>query len=214
LRLIVLWLRRSAALLLGVLAVWFILFAFRITDHRLPWIVALAITYILRACGLCILPRVVRMSLKILQRRSVPSFTLTGDGFPGDPVNLVLVGNFQESPGGLRQGGLYRARSSQPQKLVADGRLRSSWRMAAAFVLNRPYPAAPFSTLYLFRRGRTSSSGGQDILFRRGRTSAFRRHRHEPAQAPSHPLLGLERGARRGDPEHARVLAQHRPPVA
>jgi hypothetical protein len=29
----------------------------------------------------------------------------------------------------------------------------SSWRMACAFVLNRPYPSAPFSTLYLFNRG-------------------------------------------------------------
>ena len=36
------------------------------------------------------------MSLKILQRKSVPSFTLTGDGFPGDPVNLVLMGEFSK----------------------------------------------------------------------------------------------------------------------
>jgi hypothetical protein len=54
-------------LLFGVLAVWFILFVFRVTDHRLSWIVALAITYALAAY--VILTRVVRMSLKILQRR-------------------------------------------------------------------------------------------------------------------------------------------------
>ena len=78
LRLIVLWLRRLAVLLLGVLAVWFILFVFRVTDHRLSWIAALAISYALAVY--VILPRAIRMSLKILQRRSVPSFTLTGDG--------------------------------------------------------------------------------------------------------------------------------------
>ena len=43
-----------------------------------------------------ILPRVVRMGLKILQRKSVPSFTLTGDGLPGDPVNLALIREFEE----------------------------------------------------------------------------------------------------------------------
>jgi hypothetical protein len=149
LRLIVLWLRRLAVLLLGVLAVWFILFVFRVTDRRLSWIVSLAITYALAAY--VILPRIVRMSLKILQRRSVPSFTLTGDGFPGDPVNLVLIGNFQS----------LRAAFAKAGWIEADPlNLKSSWRMAVAFVLNRPYPAAPFSTLYLFARG-------QDIGFQK-----------------------------------------------
>ena len=36
----------------------------------------------------------------------------------------------------------------------------SSWRMVRAFVLNAPYPSAPFSTLYLFGRG-------QDIGFQK-----------------------------------------------
>jgi hypothetical protein len=39
---------------------------------------AVSITYALAAY--VILPRIVRMSRKILQRKSVPSFTLTGDG--------------------------------------------------------------------------------------------------------------------------------------
>ena len=60
-RLVVLWLRRLAVLLLGVLAVWLILFVFQVTDHRLSWIVALAMTYALAAY--VILPRVVRMSI-------------------------------------------------------------------------------------------------------------------------------------------------------
>ena len=39
-----------------------------------------------------ILPRIIRMGLKVLQRKLVPSFTVTGDGLPGDPVNLALIG--------------------------------------------------------------------------------------------------------------------------
>ena len=38
-----------------------------------------------------ILPWIVRMSLKLLHRNRVPSFTTTGDGLPGDPVNVALV---------------------------------------------------------------------------------------------------------------------------
>ena len=159
-RLIILWLRRLAVLLLGVVAVWFILFVFRVTDHRLPWIVALAMSYALAAY--VILPRVVRMSLKILQRKSVPSFTLTGDGFPGDPVNLVLIGNFE----GLR------AAFAEAGWIEADPlNLKSSWRMAVAFVLNRPYPAAPFSTLYLFGRQ-------QDIGFQKPIDMSPRKRHH------------------------------------
>jgi hypothetical protein len=147
-------------LLLGVRAVRFILFVFRVTDHRLSWIVALAITYALAAY--VILPRVVRMSLKILQRRSVPSFTLTGDGFPGDPVNLVLIGNFLS----------LRAAFAKAGWIEADPlNLKSSWRMAVAFVLNRPYPAAPFSTLYLFGRG-------QDIGFQKAIDMSPRKRHH------------------------------------
>jgi hypothetical protein len=160
LRLIVLWLRRLAVLLLGVLAAWLILFAFRITDHRLPWIVALGVTYALAAY--VILPRVVRMSLKTLHRRSVPSFTLTGDGFPGDPVNLVLIGRFQS----------LRAAFANAGWIEADPlNLKSSWRMAVAFVLNRPYPTAPFSTLYLFGRG-------QDIGFQKAIDMSPRKRHH------------------------------------
>jgi hypothetical protein len=43
-----------------------------------------------------ILPRTVRIGLKILQRKHVPPYTVTGDGLPGDPVNLVLTGTLEQ----------------------------------------------------------------------------------------------------------------------
>ena len=49
--------------------------------------------------------------------------------------------------------------------------LASSWRMVQAFVLNSPYPTAPFSTLYLFGRG-------QDIGFQKAIDNSPRKRHH------------------------------------
>ena len=88
-------LQRLLVLGLGVVSVWLIVFVvFEFADRRLPWMLALGLTYGMAAY--VILPRAVRMGLKILQRKSVPSFTITGDGLPGDPVNLVLIGTLQQ----------------------------------------------------------------------------------------------------------------------
>jgi hypothetical protein len=151
---------RLAVFGLGVFSVWVIVFVFRVTDRRLPWIVALSLSYALAAY--VILPRVVRMSLKILQRKSVPSFTLTGDGLPGDPVNLVLVGEMERLRAAFAAAGWTEA---DPLGL------KSSWRMVVAFVLNRPYAAAPFSTLFLFGRG-------QDVGFQKAIGDSPRKRHH------------------------------------
>ncbi|MBV8617086.1 MAG: LssY C-terminal domain-containing protein [Acetobacteraceae bacterium] len=146
---------------LGVATVWLIVFVvFRFVDHRLPWILALGVTYGLAAY--VILPRAVRMGLKILQRKRVPRFTVTGDGLPGDPVNLALVGTLQQLRSAFAAAGWVEA-----DRLG----LVSSWRMARAFVFNSPYPAAPFSTLYLFGRG-------QDIGFQKSIDNSPRKRHH------------------------------------
>ena len=49
--------------------------------------------------------------------------------------------------------------------------LMTSWRMVVAFTLNRPYPAAPFSTLYLFGRG-------QDVGFQKAIDGSPRKRHH------------------------------------
>ncbi len=161
LRLLIRFLRRLLVFALGVLTVWLIVFVvFRFADHRLPWILAIAVTYAMAAY--IILPRVVLISLKILQRRHVPRYTLTGDGLPGDPVNLVLAGTLQQLRAAFAAAGWSEADRLTP---------RSSWHMVRAFVLNSPYPAAPFSTLYLFGRG-------QDIGFQKAIDNSPRRRHH------------------------------------
>jgi hypothetical protein len=154
-------LRRLLIVGLGVATVWLIVFVvFGFVDHRLPWIVALGVTYALAAY--VILPRAVRVSLKIMQRKHIPRFTATADGLPGDPVNLALIGTLQQLRSTFAVAGWVEA-----DRLG----LVSSLRMARAFVFNAPYPNAPFSTLYLFGRG-------QDIGFQKSIGNSPRKRHH------------------------------------
>src|SRR5271166_71320 len=178
LRLLKRFLRRLLVLALGIFSVWFIVFVvFEFADHRLPWILALAITY--GVAAYVILPRIVRMSLKILQRKRVPRYTITGDGLPGDPVNLLLIGTLQQLHAAFAIAGW-----SQADRLG----LASSWRMIRAFVCNSPYPTAPFSTLYLFGRG-------QDIGFQKAIDNSPRKRHHIRFWALSLPLVAIERAS-------------------
>jgi hypothetical protein len=146
---------------LGIFCVWLIVFVvFETTDRRLPWVLAVGVTYGIAAY--IILPRAIRMGLKILQSKRVPSYTITGDGFPGDPVNVVLVGSLRQLRGAFAALGW-----SEADRLG----LASSWGMVRSFVLNSPYPTAPFSTLYLFGRG-------QDIGFQKAIDNSPRKRHH------------------------------------
>ncbi len=155
------FLQRLLVLGLGGFSVWLIVFVvFRFADNRLPWIVAVGATYVVAAY--VILPRTVRLSLKILKRKRVPRYTITADGLPGDPVNLVLAGTLQQLRSAFAIAGW-----SEADRL----NLASSWRMIYAFVFNSPYPSAPFSTLYLFGRG-------QDVGFQKAIDNSPRKRHH------------------------------------
>jgi hypothetical protein len=152
--------QRLLVLALGVLTVWLIVFVFRLVDRRVPSLLAVAFSYAVAAY--IILPRSVHLGLMILRRKRVPSFTLTGDGLPGDPVNLVLIGTHQQ---------LCAAFAATGWTAADPLNLKSSWRMVRAFVLNSPYPTAPFSSLYLFGRK-------QDIGFQQCIDGSPRRRHH------------------------------------
>ena len=153
--------QRLLILGLGVFSVWLIVFVvFETADRRLPWILAVAITYGIAAY--LILPRIIRIGLKILQSKQVPSYTVTGDGLPGDPVNVVLVGTLPQLRSAFAELGWFEA-----DRLS----LASCWGMARSFVLNTSYPTAPFSTLYLFGRG-------QDIGFQKAIDNSPRKRHH------------------------------------
>lgn len=154
-------LQRLVILGLGVVSVWLIVFViFDTADQRLPWSLAVGLTYGIAAY--VILPRIIRMGLKLLHRKRVPSFTSTGDGLPGDPVNVALVGTLPQ----LRAAFTALGWSEADQLGLA-----SSWGMIRAFVFNSPYPTAPFSTLYLFGRG-------QDVGFQKAIDNSPRKRHH------------------------------------
>jgi hypothetical protein len=153
--------RRLLIFGLGVFCVWLIVFVvFETADRRLPWILAVGVTYGIAAY--IILPRAIRMGLKILLSKRVPSYTIAGDGLPGDPVNIALVGTLQQ----LREAFAMLGWSEADRLSLA-----SSWGMIRAFVLKTPYPTAPFSTLYLFGRG-------QDIGFQKAIDNSPRKRHH------------------------------------
>jgi hypothetical protein len=160
-RLLILLIRRLLVFGLGVFTVYLIAFVFfDFADKRLPWIFALAVTYGLAAY--VILPRALRIGLKILKRGHVPTYTITADGLPGDPINLALVGALPQLRAAFAAAGW-----SEADRLS----LSSSWRMVRAFLLKSPYPTAPFSTLYLFGRG-------QDIGFQKPIGDSPRQRHH------------------------------------
>lgn len=154
------WLQRLLVLALGVLSVWLIVFFFELTDRRLPWVLALALTYGIAAY--IVLPHTLRMGLKILKRKRVPRYTTTADGLPGDPVNVILTGTLQQLQAAFSAAGW-----SGADRLS----LASSWAMVRAFVFNSAYPTAPFSTLYLFGRG-------QDVGFQKAIDNSPRKRHH------------------------------------
>lgn len=159
-RLLILILQRLAILSLGAIGIWLIVNVFQWVDGELPSVLALVATYAVAAY--VILPYFVRMGLMVLRHQHVPSFTITGDGLPGDPVNLGLVGTFDELRAAFAKAGWHEA---DPLALS------TSWGMVKAFVLNSSYPTAPFSTLYLFGRG-------QDIGFQKAIGNSPRKRHH------------------------------------
>ncbi|HEY0147304.1 MAG: LssY C-terminal domain-containing protein [Methylovirgula sp.] len=145
-------LQRAAILALGAFAVWLIVFViFRFAHQKLPLILAFSATYL--AAAYVVLPYGIRMGLKILHRKHVPRYTITGDGLPGDPINLALVGDLAQLRAAFAAAGWAGANRLD---------LKSSWGMVRAFVFNRPYPTAPFSPLYLF--GRSHDIGFQQAI--------------------------------------------------
>ena len=159
-RLVILALQRTAVASLGAVSIWLIVYVFGWVERGMPSVLALAVTYAIAAYA--ILPYVVRMGLMVLRHERVPGFTITGDGLPGDPVNLALIGTFKELRAAFAAAGWQEA---DPLSL------KSSWGMVQSFVLNQSYPTAPFSTLYLFGRG-------QDIGFQKAISKSPRKRHH------------------------------------
>ena len=146
----VLVLRRLGILTAVVALAYFTAFTlFPFFDRRIPALWAALITYSLMAyVGI---PATVRLLRFIYKPNHVPAVTTTGDGWASDPINIaVLAHSEKDFIWAMQKAGWF----------VAD---RSTWknsvREGLALLLDRPYPTAPFSRLYLF--GRSQDLGFQ-----------------------------------------------------
>lgn len=146
------WLKRGVVGLVGAIMVWLIVFEiFDRLEDRMPWLIALLITYYLSAYIL--MPRVIRITSLIIRKGRIPRFTEALDGSEVDPVNIILLGSKINLINVFEKIGWEKA-----DKLT----IKSSIKMINKFLSNKPYPKAPFSSLYLF--GRKQDIGFQEPI--------------------------------------------------
>src|ERR1700743_3677528 len=88
--------------------------------------------------------------------------TRTGDGIPGDPINVGLVGSKPEVLCAMRAAGWYRADPIT---------LRSSIEIVGSVLFDRPYRDAPVSPLYFLGRR-------EDLAFEKPVGSSADRRNH------------------------------------
>ena len=91
----------------------------------------------------------------------IPNLTHTGNGMPGDPINVALIGT---------KADLIRIMLAAKWYPADPLSLKSSLEIVEASVLKRPYDDAPVSNLYLFGRK-------QDLAFEQP-VGDSPRHRH------------------------------------
>jgi len=136
------WVQRLVIFLIAAATLWLIVVqVFDRLDQRVPLFLALVATYLVAAYA--VLPVVVHASVALLRRNHIPRVTRAADGLPADPVNIVLAGSREDL-----QAAFLAIGWTQADRLT----LRTAVAMMRSFLLNRPYPAAPFSALYLFGR--------------------------------------------------------------
>lgn len=154
-------LRRIAYLLIAAAVIWFIITQlFDRLDQRIPVFAAAIATYLVSAY--IVLPLVIRASIRLLRSERLVCATHAADGMAADPVNIILTGTESQLRAAFAAIGWTAA-----DPLTAG----SAVRMIISFVLDRPYPAAPFSALYLFGRR-------QDLGFQEDIGNSPRRRHH------------------------------------
>ncbi len=128
--------------------------------ERLPFVFAVMVTYLVSAY--IFLPQAVHFGVMVARRGRIPRVIHAPDGLADAPVNIVLLGTIKELQEAFVKAGWYQADALT---------FRSAWKMAKCFILNTPYPQAPFSSRYLFGRG-------QDIGFQEAIGHSPRQRHH------------------------------------
>ena len=131
-------------------------------DRHLPLFLVVIILYALSAYIL--IPLLVRLWRVAIKPNHIPVYAVTSDGWPSDPVNLAIVCRSKDQ---LTKA-MVKAGWTQADDSTLANTLREGW----AILFKKPYPTAPFSSLFLFSRS-------QDIGFQiQEGNPPTPRHRH------------------------------------
>lgn len=118
-------------------------------NARLPASMAVVIIY--AGSAYIAIPLFFRLLRLIKPPTHLPRYSVTPDGLACDPVNIAISGTRSELITVMQQAGWHKADSRS---------IKSLTKMVLSILLRRPYPTAPFSTLYLLGRG-------QDVGFQK-----------------------------------------------
>ena len=131
-------------------------------DNHLPLLFNFILLYIFVAyIGI---PFIVRLWHFVLRPTHLPLYTVSGDGWSSDPINIAIVCKSEEQ--------LRRIMANAGWNEADQSTFKNKWRFMYAYLFKRSYPSAPFSNLYLFGRP-------HDIGFQiQSGTPASPRHRH------------------------------------
>jgi len=134
--------KRLLVLLTGVIVIYLAVWKFfPFFDHRIPVSLALLATYLFTAY--LFLPAAIRLFRLFVQPAHIPLYCVTPDGFASDPINIGIIGTRVEIIEAMTSAGWHKADKKT---------LRTTARLAISILLQRPYPNAPFSALFLFGR--------------------------------------------------------------
>jgi hypothetical protein len=150
-------------ILVVLLALGTTMFFIPYVDRKLPLFPVILIVYLLVAYIL--IPVVFRFWRVVFKPNHIPRYTTTGDGWPADPVNIAIIAKSERHlRRAMARAGWYEADKRS---------LRNDLRELYAIIFDKPYPTAPFSSLYLF--GRSFDLGFQ-IAY--GKNNSPRRRHH------------------------------------
>lgn len=134
---------RGIILAAGGYILWWVIFkAVPYADARLPIFYVVVLTY----CFLVymVIPLLIRIFRLFIKANHVPHYTTTYDGWPSDPINIAIIASSRDHLKQImEQAGWYMA---EPLNL------KNGIREVLSIIFNTPYPAAPFSRLFLFNR--------------------------------------------------------------
>ncbi len=136
-------------------------------------ILAILATYLVAAY--IMFPIAVRFYSWSSGKRKIPRYTQTAEGLPHDPINMIIVGSLEN---------MVDAFASKKWYVADKLNIKSGSKLVRDFVLNRHYPQAPFSSLYLF--GRKQDMGFQKPI---GKSPRKRHHVRFWAYVDTHNSL-------------------------